>query len=84
MNLKSALICLVLISTKVSNKLPIEAVPSANTSWLVESYGARDNPQLIIANTGKSDPATGFQALVEFSDSKFAGRIAGCNIISYG
>lgn len=70
--------------SKISNELPNQANPLANTSWVIESYGARNNPQLIIANTGKSDPATGFRALVEFSDSKFSGRIAGCNIISYG
>ncbi len=54
--------------------------PLAKTSWVVESYGAANERKTIIANTGKGDPATGFRASVEFSDSKFEGRLAGCNI----
>ena len=62
-----------------------EINPLANTNWLVESYGTRDNRQQIVANmkTNEGDPATGFEALIEFSDSKFGGRIAGCNILGY-
>lgn len=58
--------------------------PLANTGWVVESYGAANERKTIVANTGKGDPATGFRALVKFSDSSFEGRIAGCNISRNG
>ncbi len=55
-----------------------------NTSWVVESYGAANERKTIVANTGKGDPATGFRASVEFSETNFEGRIAGCNISRNG
>ncbi len=62
-----------------------EVNPLANTNWLVESYGTRDSRQQIVSKgkTNQGDPATGFETLIEFSESKFGGRIAGCNIFGY-
>ncbi len=64
---------------------PTEANPLANTNWFVESYGTRDSRQQIFSkgNTDQGDPASGFGTLIEFSGSKFGGRIAGCNILNY-
>lgn len=54
--------------------------PLANTTWVVESYGAAHERETIVANSGNGDPATGFLASVQFFDSIFEGRLAGCNI----
>ena len=49
-----------------------------NTGWRAESFGPVDDQQIIAANSSQ-----GFTSSIEFSETRFGGRIAGCNIVTY-